>query len=280
MSTRIKTSISISVVFYDTPVEQLENLLDSFLGSIRRLRQVYDLSVIQIYMIDNSECEPLDTKVLKAGRLGLESQKIKLTYLHGHGNIGYGAAHNLILKNLDSRFHLMLNPDILIEEDGLLESFNILSADSSIALLSPNAADFSGKKQYLCKRYPSIFILLLRGFFTSNLARLFTRKLARYEMRDLSEVTFSKGIPLVSGCFMLIRTKTFIKINGFDKGYFLYFEDFDLSLRAAKFGELVFAPQVNIRHGGGNASKKGLRHIYYFIRSGIKFFNTHGWSFF
>ena len=56
----------------------------------------------------------------------------------------------------------------------------------------------------------------------------------------------------------LKRTKSFKKIRGFDKRYFLYFEDFDLSLRMSKVGKLVYAPNVKITHGGGGASKKGL----------------------
>ena len=32
-----------------------------------------------------------------------------------------------------------------------------------------------------------------------------------------------------------------------------------------------------IVHHGGYASSKGLRHVRYFIRSGVRFFNDHGW---
>jgi hypothetical protein len=37
---------------------------------------------------------------------------------------------------------------------------------------------------------------------------------------------------------------------------------------------------MRIIHGGGNAAKKGLKHIGLFVRSGCRFFNSHGWRWF
>jgi len=84
---------------------------------------------------------------------------------------------------------------------------------------------------------------------------------------------------LLSGCFLLVETRTLKVVNGFDERYFLYFEDFDLSIRIAQLGKLVYAPEVRITHSGGNTSSKGLWHVWRFLISGIRFFNTHGWSF-
>ena len=44
-------------------------------------------------------------------------QELELRYIGGHGNIGYGSAHNLILDRLSSDFHLILNPDVIIDKD-------------------------------------------------------------------------------------------------------------------------------------------------------------------
>jgi hypothetical protein len=40
------------------------------------------------------------------------------------------------------------------------------------------------------------------------------------------------------------------------------------------------APQVRIVHYGGQAARKGLRHIRMFAASAIRFYNKHGWKFF
>lgn len=82
--------------------------------------------------------------------------------------------------------------------------------------------------------------------------------------------------PIISGCFMLFRGEIFRKLNGFDPGYFLYFEDFDLSIRAAKVTRVAYLPTVKIVHGGGDAARKGLWHIEQFIRSAYIFYRKFG----
>ena len=82
---------------------------------------------------------------------------------------------------------------------------------------------------------------------------------------------------LASGCFMLLRAHSLATVGGFDERYFLYFEDFDLSLRLAQLGEVQYLPEMQIIHHGGYAARKGWRHIAMFLRSGIRFFQDHGW---
>jgi len=66
-------------------------------------------------------------------------------------------------------------------------------------------------------------------------------------------------------------------IGGFADAFFLYFEDFDLSLRAAAAGRLAYVPSVRIVHHGGHAARKGLRHVFLFVGSAMTFFGRHGW---
>ena len=93
-------------------------------------------------------------------------------------------------------------------------------------------------------------------------------------MRDVIGESFLPGVPLASGCFMLARTHLFIQARGFDPRYFMYFEDYDLSLR---IGRVAYVPQARIVHHGGNASAKGLRHRAWFLASAWRFFSRHGW---
>ena len=144
-------------------------------------------------------------------------------------------------------------------------------------MLGPSAIDLVGNKQYLCKRYPSIFTLFLRGFSPKWLQRAFLSNLSSYEMHELPEDKATQGKLLLSGCFMFIDTNAFKFVSGFNEKYFLYFEDFDLSKRISRLGNLMYAPQVKIVHTGGNTSAKGHWHILKFFQSGIRFFNTHGW---
>jgi len=84
-------------------------------------------------------------------------------------------------------------------------------------------------------------------------------------------------VEIASGCCMLVRSSALKAVGGFDQDFFLYFEDFDLSLRLQREGELLFDPAMQAVHHGGYAASKGLAHIRWFVRSGIRFFRLHGW---
>ncbi|MCU7878572.1 MAG: glycosyltransferase family 2 protein, partial [Candidatus Thiodiazotropha sp. (ex Lucinoma borealis)] len=82
---------------------------------------------------------------------------------------------------------------------------------------------------------------------------------------------------MASGCFMFVRHSVLDKVKGFSPDFFVYFEDFDLSIRIGKHSNIAYVPEVRIVHGGGNASKKGLKHIIMFAKSAFVFYRKHGW---
>jgi hypothetical protein len=272
-------SFSAAVVCYNSPSHDLRKLFTSLFDSIEKLRHSFELPRIPIYLIDNSDENSLKIDSLKLDGERIRFLDVELKLLQGQGNVGYGSAHNLAISKLNSQFHLLLNPDVVLEKEALIAGISFLLQNPKVALASPYAEDGKGDKQYLCKRYPSVFIFLIRGVFPKFLKKIFTTRLANYEMHDLSERGSSVDIPITSGCFMLLRTKILIEIGGFDGRYFLYFEDFDLSLRLGKRGKLAYLPAMRIQHGGGSAGSKGFKHFKMFTRSGVRFFNTYGWRF-
>ena len=146
-----------------------------------------------------------------------------------------------------------------------------------VVLVAPRVDGEDGTREFLCRRYPSVLVLLLRAFAPGFIRRRFVERLDSYEMRDVCSGESSAEVILASGCFMLIRGDAFAAAGGFDERYFLYFEDYDLSMRLAGLGKLRFQPAMAIVHHGGYAASKGLRHIGLFVRSGCRFFNQYGW---
>jgi GT2 family glycosyltransferase len=120
-------------------------------------------------------------------------------------------------------------------------------------------------------------VLFLRGFAPRVLRERNAPALARYEMRDLPADRVYSPVPLASGCFMLMRTALFRRVGGFDPRFFMYFEDYDLSLRLGREAAWGYVPGARIVHHGGDASRKGFRHVAWFLRSAWRFFATHGW---
>jgi len=270
-------SLSVSIVVHDSPVELLQQVLASLLRSARIAAAAGCLEKAVVDVLDNSPDPGQRHRVEETVSRLPPEDVVSVRYTRLPENRGFGAGHNAALEALTSDVHLVLNPDAVLEEDALRAGLARLAAAADIALLSPRVQGVTGAIEYLCRRYPSVLVLLLRGFAPQPIRRLFRRRLDHYEMRDLCTGEQEVDIPLASGCFMLVRTGALRAVGGFDERYFLYFEDYDLSLRLADHGRLVFCPAMRIVHHGGYASSKGFRHVRYFVRSGTRFFHDHGW---
>jgi GT2 family glycosyltransferase len=205
--------------------------------------------------------------------------QISLRLLSGHGNVGYGAGHNLAIRESQADFHLVLNPDVTMTPDAIANALEFMHAHPEVGALAPRVTDESGEMQYLCKRRPTVLALALRAFAPEWLKRRLDGYLARYEMRDLIADRVVLDVPIISGAFMFFRRGLLQQLGGFDAAYFVYFEDFDLSLRAGRVAKLAYVPDVRIVHHGGGAARKGWHHVRLFVRSGITYFNRHGWRF-
>lgn len=269
--------LSVSIVLFNSPLDLLERVLQSLSVSARLAQGAANLGYVRVNVVDNSsdpECRHLGSKTIAAWT---QSEFFQVKYRALPLNRGFGAGHNSVLESLDSDFHLVLNPDAELAQDALSVGLTSLVEDAGIALVSPRVAGDNGRQEFLCKRYPSVLVLLLRAFAPRLIRRLFRRRMGRYEMRDHCQGDEEAEIMLASGCFMLVRTSALRAAGGFSDDYFLYFEDFDLSLRLGGQGRLVFNPAMRIVHHGGYAASKGIQHVKYFIKSGITFFNRHGW---
>jgi GT2 family glycosyltransferase len=182
-----------------------------------------------------------------------------------------------MLGNLGD-FHLILNPDVELTEDALTTALDYMNKNPECGLLSPFVSWPDGSQQYLCKRFPTLFDLFLRGFAPGFVQSRFRARLNHYEMRDVIGNKTYWDPPIVSGCCMLFRKNVLQRLSGFDPCFFLYFEDFDISLRAAQISRIVYFPDMKIIHQGGHAARKGWRHIAVFVRSAAVFFNKYRWQ--
>jgi len=265
--------LSISIVTYRTSEAMLEQCVASLALSVERARDAGLASEADLFVIDNgAPSDPAPRVDASAWRHGAPR------VMHGHGNLGYGGAHNLVLEALRSDVHIVMNPDVEVDPEAVGAALTALGSHPRIGLVAPDVYDARGERQYLCKRYPSVWVLFLRGFAPAFLRRRFQDAIDRYEMRDTIGERFVEGIPLASGCFMAIRTPLFVRLAGFDARYFMYFEDYDLSLRLATHAALAYSPEARIVHHGGGASAKGWRHMRWFVGSAWRFFSRHGWK--
>ncbi|HDR9000037.1 glycosyltransferase family 2 protein [Burkholderia vietnamiensis] len=268
-----RVPLTVSIVVYRPDVERFFKTLYSLRDAVRAVR-FYDPNFhAVIWLVDNG-CMP----AIPEDAAGSHGAGFECASLSGHGNVGYGRGHNVAIALASSEHHLILNPDIDLDENALVHALGFMRRRPDVGLLTPNISDEKGNIQYLCRRSPTMLDLLVRGFFPASWKARFMKRLARYEMRDvLNDHDIVEDPPIVSGCFMLFRTEVLKKLGGFDPRYFLYFEDYDLSLRTHDVARVAYVPSVRVIHHGGGASRKGFAHIRMFAASAFKFYNRFGW---
>ena len=67
------------------------------------------------------------------------------------GNNGFGAGHNKVLPLLTSKYHVVINPDIILETDVISELSEYADTDEKIGLLSTQIRFPDGRIQQLGK---------------------------------------------------------------------------------------------------------------------------------
>jgi GT2 family glycosyltransferase len=264
-------SLGISLVTFRPDMTLLQRTLASLRTALATLQQHRPTQAL-LTIIDNGGDARRITQLVQQMQLDAMTHVVANPH-----NVGFGAANNQAIRGSRAELHLILNPDVELAPDALAIAIPYLEQHKDVAALTPLCCNGNGAREYLCKQYPAVLDLFLRGFAPRWLARRFTPRLQTYECQALTNGGTAADVPLISGCFMLCRTAALQQVGGFDERYFLYFEDFALSLALRNTGKLRFLPQCRIVHHGGKAARKGMRHIRYFMRSAWRFYQQHGW---
>jgi GT2 family glycosyltransferase len=271
------TTLSTSIVSFAPDEGDLADVFTRFGAALHHAAETGMLGAARLLVVDNGPNEDSVRKLRTLLEDHWDSAKFPSTQISGHGNIGYGRGHNKAIEQADADYHLILNPDVLVAEDAICRALAFMEGNQDVGLLAPAVIDADGRLRHLCKDYPNVLDLALRGFAPSLMRAWANERLARYELRDMDPHTVCRRVPLVSGSFMFFRRELLEQTGGFSSDYFLYFEDFDLSLRTGQLAVVAYVPAVRIIHKGGYAFRKGPRHWWMFSRSAWTFFTRHGW---
>ena len=251
--------VSASIVTYNN-VKYIGDAVGTLLDSVK------DENVdFRLYVFDNGSTD--GTVELLNEKFG-SRDNFKL--ISSGGNIGFGKAHNQMLKifssEFDSDYHCVVNPDVVIKDDIVSLMARYGEDNPDVVQLSPRICFPDGRDQILGKRYPHIWYLAasrLRGEEPSKL-------LSYYAMLGAD---YSKPFEIwnATGCFMFFRTEAFKKIGGFDDRYFMYFEDCDITRTMRKLGKVLFFPDAIVYHVWARDSKRNTKLKIIHIKSMLKY---------
>lgn len=269
--------LTVCIVTYEPHWPHLARTLARLGDAIACAQARGSIGEAAVTLVDNGPGTDRERLALLAEAALARAPGTRTAVLTGHGNVGFGRGHNLGLRAAQAPLHLILNPDVEMDDDALDAAARYLDAHPQAGAVMAAARDDAGEPLYLAKSMPSVLVLLLRGFAPAWLRRPFQRVLDRYEMRERDWSREQFPILVAGGCFLLCRRDALDAAHGFDEAYFLYFEDYDLSMRLSRNSPVGYSPAVRVIHHGGGASRKGWRHTLWFIASARRYFATHGW---
>lgn len=208
---------------------------------------------LKLYVVDNASSDNTTALIEKTGQA---------VVIKNNKNLGFGAAHNEILKHEIGKYHFVINPDITIDSDVIADMVDFFEANPDVVMAMPKILNQDGTEQKLPKERPT-FKKLFLGRLSGKIRSEYV-----WANRDITEPC---DIDFCTGCFFCIRGETFKKMLGFDERYFMYLEDADLTLKAKSKGRVVMLPQFSVTHVWERESSKSLKYLIIHIVSCFKF---------
>ena len=240
------SSVAVIIVSYRTR-EHVRRCLVSLRGHVSQ-------TPFDVHVADNGS---------EDGVLAMLSEEFPWVHSHPLGeNRGFGAACNAVAARCHDPWILLLNPDTEVLP-GAIDAIVRFANDHPEGgvyggrTLRPDGAVELGS----CWGLPSPWSMACFALGASALFRrnrwLDPESLGRWDRDSAREVG------AVTGCLLLISRGVWDRLGGFDERFFVYGEDFDLSMRASELGyRPMITPTCQIVHTvGGSSPRTGARRV-------------------
>ena len=165
----------------------------------------------KVIVVENSN----DTKIKQM----IESQFNNVNCILSGANLGYGRANNLGLKNVKTKYALILNPDATLEKSALENFLILVKQNLDFAIIGPMEQEKSKSISLIDKKNDSLI-----------------------------------KVENVKGFAMFLNLEQFEEVGFFDENFFIYFEEIDLCKRLSKLNKKIYlSSEIKINHLGAQS---------------------------
>tara|TARA_B100000700_G_scaffold230719_1_gene255239 strand:+ start:2888 stop:3733 length:846 start_codon:yes stop_codon:yes gene_type:complete len=165
----------------------------------------------KVIVVENSN----DTKIKQM----IESQFNNVNCILSGANLGYGRANNLGLKNVKTKYALILNPDATLEKSTLENFLILVKQNLDFAIIGPMEQEKSESISLIDKKNDSLI-----------------------------------KVENVKGFAMFLNLEQFEEVGFFDENFFIYFEEIDLCKRLSKLNKKIYlSSEIKINHLGAQS---------------------------
>ncbi|MCA0987055.1 glycosyltransferase family 2 protein [Guptibacillus algicola] len=258
----MKVNVSIIIVNWNT-----KDLLIQCLDSIYKTCGSVDFDV---HVVDNNS---------EDGSVGAVLEQYPDVILYNpKKNLGFAKANNHAIRNSDSNFVFLLNPDTILFEQTLYKMVEYIndSKNKNVAAIGCKLLNTDYSTQASCRKFPTV---LSYSFITLKLHHVFPnfKHYKEYLMDDF-DYKQVKNVDQIMGACMLIRREVISELNGFDENFWIWFEEVDLCKRIKEKGwDIHFYPFSEMIHYQGQSFNKllTLNRQKIFNKSMIQYFSKH-----
>ncbi len=179
-------------------------------------------------------------------------------------NFGFAKGYNEALKQVTADYYVLLNSDVEVTPNWLQPMISLLESNNDFAACQPKLLDYNNRHLF---EYAGA---------SGGWIDCFGYPFARGRMFDVCEADVgqydtTQQVFWASGAAMLVRSKVFREIGGFDEFFFAHQEEIDLCWRMQLAGHSIFCcPESVVYHvGGGTLPKGNFRKVF------LNFRNNH-----
>jgi GT2 family glycosyltransferase len=233
-----------------------------------------------VLVVDNESGDDSEEK-LRAQLATVTRPEVRVLATGRNGGFAFG--NNAGIRAVTARAYLLLNSDTLVRPGAIETLYRFLESHPRVGLVGPRLEWEDGEVQQSGFRFHRPITELIAGSATGPI----TRALARWDV-PLEVSSEPRRVEWASFAAIMIRAEVTRAIGGLDEGYFMYFEDADYCLAAARAGfETWQEPAARVVHLRGqsspvkrlHAAKRRLPRYYYASRARYfrKNFGAAGW---
>ncbi|WP_149241461.1 glycosyltransferase family 2 protein [Dyadobacter sp. 32] len=179
-------------------------------------------------------------------------------------NKGYAGGYNEALRQIDSKYYILLNSDIEVTENWIDPVITFMESDQRIAACQP---------KILAYDLPTHFEYAgAAGGFMDYLGYPFCRgRIFDTREEDLGQYDDEADVFWATGACLFIRSDAFHQSGGFDECFFAHMEEIDLCWRLQNRGNRVtYCGKSVVYHvGGGTLHKSNPRKTFLNYRNNL-----------
>ncbi|MBE0572450.1 MAG: glycosyltransferase family 2 protein [Ignavibacteriaceae bacterium] len=233
-----KILISFVIVNYNL-ANEIENCLDSLIKNVGEIN-------FEVIIVDNNSPD----KKLYETEKKFSNPNIHYYYLDD--NLGFGKGCNYGYAKSKGTYICFLNPDTLINDPLLEPIIELFKDDDKIGIIGPKQQLRYKVFDFSAGYFPNVVF----EFFNLFCIGTFVEALLVFIITSIKGKKYLQ-MDWILGAAIFIRSDLFKKINGFDRDFFMFFEEVDLSKRAIESGfKVIYYPSVKINHLGSVSGKR------------------------